>query len=581
MPKSAPDFLAPATTRWPLLRRSGRLAGAALLAAILAACGGSDGNGGNAGAGGSGGETPVDLLASFKQQTLNWQACDPAAMDNADDVAELGERAQCALMRVPLDYANPSSAELQIEVLKVAAEQPAQKLGAIVLNPGGPGIDGLDTAAALSLNLAQAGADEAGALLREMSSRYDLVAFSPRGTGHHSPLNCQLSEAQLPDEDLIVDPSPENVRKIQHNARVLAEGCAATPISKHIHTDATARDIDLLRGLLGEEKLNYIGYSYGTWLGSWYAGLFPERVGRMLLDSSVDITGSVEDMATAQPPAEQRLVNEVLLPHVARHPDRFGQGTDVTALRNRLQAVSVKLKKVLIESLNYTESDSLNDDAFALVSALGLQELLTQNPQASELDLKAQIAMNPLFRIRQVAAHAGLLSEALFFTEAGPELVRADFVYWSVRCNDSGTMGSLGSDQYWSVLAKDFAALSPFSQEPYAYNPCLYWSGAQRKQPAIAEVRKAGDLLMLQSRYDTATPVEGALRTLYALPNARMIVVENEYQHLVFPYGTACVDKQVANYFLHGQLPERLSSCAGKPLGDDEEDEEDEDDEDA
>lgn len=150
MPESSPGFLAPATYRWRLLRRSGRLAGTALLAAILVACGGSDGDGGSSNAGGGGGQTPVDLLASFKQQTLSWKTCDASYFDedyrDADQIAELGERAQCALMRVPLDYANPSSGELQIEVLKVAAEQTSQKLGAIVLNPGGPGGESLSIA---------------------------------------------------------------------------------------------------------------------------------------------------------------------------------------------------------------------------------------------------------------------------------------------------------------------------------------------------------------------------------------------------------------------------------------------------
>ncbi|WP_235033890.1 alpha/beta fold hydrolase [Pantoea sp. 18069] len=576
MLESAPGFLAPATYRWPSLQRSSRLAGAALFAVILVACGGGDG--GSAGGGGNAGggvEPPVDLLASFKQQTLNWQACDPSATQDEDELAQLGERARCALMRVPLDYANPSSAELQIEVLKVAAEQTPRKLGAIVLNPGGPGMDGLSVAPSLSSRLAQGDPQEGGELLQEMSRRYDLVAFSPRGTGRHSPLNCQLNEALVPDDDLIVDPSPENVRKIQHNARVLAQACAATPMSKHIHTEATARDMDLLRGLLGEEKLNYIGYSYGTWLGSWYAGLFPERVGRMLLDSSMDITATLEDAYLAQAQAEQRVIDEVLLPHAASNPDRFGLGTDATALRNRLLAVSARMKQALIQFWDHTESDDLNRNTFAVAAALGLQDLLSHNPQASLQDLQVAMAASSAFDIAQVAEQADILSDMLFTPKEANQLGKQDFVHWSVRCNDTGTMGSHGSDQYWSALAGDFADRNPFAQERYAYNPCLYWSGADKKLPPIAEIRKAGELLMLHSRYDAATPVESAMNTLDELPNTRMIMVRNEYQHMVFPYGTACVDKQVANYFLHGQVPARASAgiCAGKPLGEEEDDE--------
>ncbi|MOA09705.1 TAP-like protein [compost metagenome] len=92
--------------------------------------------------------------------------------------------------------------------------------------------------------------------------------------------------------------------------------------------------------------------------------------------------------------------------------------------------------------------------------------------------------------------------------------------------------------------------------------------------PTAAEIGKAGPLRMLQSRYDSAAPIEGAQKTWDALPQARMIVVEDEYQHSIFPYGTACVDEKIARCFLHGQLPERISNCAGKALGaqDDEDD---------
>lgn len=586
MPESVPGFLIPPTSRWPLLRRSRRLAGTALLAAILVACGGSDskGEGDNAG-GGTDVEVPVDTLASFKQQTLNWQACDPSVMEDKDaakNLTRLGERAQCALMRVPLDYANPSSAELQIEILQVAAEQKSQKLGAIVLNSGGPGEDDLSSAPMLSVALARTDRNEAGALLQEMSRRYDLVAFSPRGMGRHSPLHCELIEERVPTEEFLVDPRMENLHRIQRNARLIAQACATNPWAPHIHTEATARDMDLLRGLLGEEKLNYIGYSYGTWLGSWYAGLFPERVGHMLFDSSMDITGGFPHADMSRALAEQRVVDEVMLPYAARHPERFGLGNDPTALRNRLLALSAKMKSILHNLWDLDTSGAIHHSLDAMAAAVGVQDFLSQKPQANWYELEAEIKTSPAFAVPQVAEQARYLFD-WYFGATLPPTIKSESRYWSVICNDVHTVATEGSDGYWNDVAQVFATKYPFAMDHVSFNPCLYWNRVQRHMPTAAEIGKAGPLLMLQSRYDSATPIEGAQNTLNALPKARMIVVENEYQHSIFPYGTACVDEKIARYFLQGQLPERISSCAGKALGaqEDEDDDEDDDENDA
>ena len=575
MLESSPGFGSLAICCRPLLRRCGRLAGAALFAAILTACGGSESDDN---ASSPNPPAPVDALASFKQQTLNWQTCDASAMENEDDqqeLAQLGERAQCALMRVPLDYAEPSSAELQVEVLKVAAEQPAQRLGAIVFNPGGPGEDGLSSAVQTSLKLAAADPDEAGGLLQQMARRYDLVAFSPRGMGRHSPLNCALQdELELPTL-FNADSSSENVEKIQRHAQQLAQACAANPMSRHIHTEATARDMDLLRGLLNEEKLNYIGASYGTWLGAWYAALFPERAGRMLFDSSADITGDFDALMQSQIPASARHIEELLLPRAVSEPARFGLGNDLAALRQQLLALSAPLRAALALHWDFEEIDS---DVYAISAALGLQELLARHPQASAAQLYAGMAQAPRFKNAQVEMHAKALVPGLFsplkFHAPGKE----EFVYWSVRCNDTGTTGSA---QDWAERGREALQRYPLAEIGIVENPCLYWRQAARKMPAAAQMRTSTPVLMLQSEYDSLTPLQGARKTQAALPNARLIVVEKAHEHGVFPYGTACVDGQVARYFLDGTLPsEAINSCAGKRPGADEDDEDDEEDED-
>ena len=538
------------------LLRCAQLTGAALLSATLIACSGG---------------SQDDPWQSFTQQKLDWQACDPTIMgEGVNPLTELGERAQCTLMRAPLDYANPGLGELQVALLKVAAEQPQQRLGAILFNPGGPGGDGLNLAPLYGALWSNANPeDPTGRRLKDMSNRYDLIGFSPRGVGASSSLTCSSPELKEIQQHLTFDRSPQNLKNAQHNARLLAQACSKNPLSKYVHTEATARDMDLVRELLGDAKLNYIGYSYGTWLGSWYASLFPERVGRMLLDSSMDINASFDDAVLSSARGSQRVVDEVMLPYVTRHPELFNLGSDASQLRADLLALSVPLKSELFTAIKLNKSVAITNNGFYTNAAIHLQTLRKENPEANVEQMHSAIKTHtfiPSEKENQVAAEmAHQLADKMFalkFREKNATLPK-DAVHFSVRCNDLGTSGS---EQHWVDLGNDAAARYPFSGGESTYNPCLYWSAPLKLKPSLAAARTAGPLLMLQSRYDAATPWEGALASLDALPNASMIMVENEYTHGLFPYGQACVDEKVVDYFLHGQMPARMSSCAGKPL---------------
>lgn len=554
----------------------GRPTGMALLCAILVACGGGGG-------GGSDAEAPPDPLAAFTQQKLVWQACDPQQLSEgqgADQLAALGERARCALMRVPLDYDHPAQGELQIELLRVAAAQPQQRLGAIVINPGGPGENGLASALRKGAQWEQADNEDAsGAQLREMGNRYDVVGFSPRGTGASHPLICDLSGTLEQQDSLTFDRSAANLQGARHNARVMAQSCLDNPLSQHIHTEATARDMELLRVMLGDAQLNYIGYSYGTWLGIWYARLFPQRIGRMLLDSSLNMVARLDDQFLLQEMANQRILDEIILPYAERHQDKLALGS-AAALRAALLALSPALKEALFDEIDFMHSSQIEYAVLRMSAAIGLDAVMRAHPDADDDQLETLVeshSFSPVPRVNAVLAQVAVeliealaededmaLEESWIDTDAqGKVRLLPEFtVNMSVRCNDTGTHGD---EQYWLSVSNDDVARYPMVGGGGVAKPCLYWPLPARKIPPLSTLRDL-PILMLQSRYDGATPVESALATLAALPAARMIMVENEYQHGLFPYGTECVDTQVANYFLQGTLPLRTSSCAGKPL---------------
>ncbi|KRF37277.1 alpha/beta hydrolase [Nocardioides sp. Soil805] len=210
-------------------------------------------------------EAPSAALQPFYGQEIGWSACE-------------GDR-ECATLTVPVDYSEPAGDTLDLALLRVPAAGRAQ--GSLVVNPGGPGAPGTDYAAA------------AGQVLREPLLRaFDVVGFDPRGTGESSPVDC-ISDDDL-DAYLAGDPDPDDAaEEEQYAADVTAfgAGCAAAgEVAAHVSTIEAARDMDVLRAALGESTLTYLGASYGTKLGATYAELFPERVGRLVLDGAVDVS---------------------------------------------------------------------------------------------------------------------------------------------------------------------------------------------------------------------------------------------------------------------------------------------------
>lgn len=542
------------TFRISTLLRCAQLTGAALLSATLIACGGGSQN---------------DPWQSFTQQKLDWQACDPTLMgEGENELTQLGERAQCTLMRAPLDYENLAAGELKVALFRVTAGQ--QRRGAIWFNPGGPGGDGLTLAAQKAARWSNASPDTStGRLVKSLADSYDLIGFSPRGVGSSSELIWSTPELLEITNSLIFDRSAQNLKNVQYNARLAAKAAAKNPLSPHINTDATARDMDLMRELFGDAKINYIGYSYGTWLGTWYASLFPERVGRMLLDSSMNVVGSFDDNAQLAEMSTQRAIDDVILPYVARHSDWFNLGSSASQLRENLLALPLIMKQVLFSAMDFADSANITGNGLYMTAAIGLQALRELHPQASQEELEAKIknhVFTPSSQHNPKAVEMAVwLTGKLFSTPKRESLFykSKNATHWSVRCNDTSTRGN---EQYWIDRGNESAARYPFSGGELTLNPCLYWDAPVKIRPSLTNARMAGPLLMLQSRFDALTAYEGAMTSFDALPNASMIMVEKEYKHGLFPYGDDCVDEKVVDYFLYGKMPARMNSCAGKPL---------------
>ncbi|WP_309057174.1 alpha/beta fold hydrolase, partial [Streptomyces sp.] len=209
-----------------------------------------------------------EALKKFYGQKLTWRDCGAPGF-------------QCATLRAPLDYAKPGAGEIDLAVSRVRATGPGKRLGSLLVNPGGPG------GSAVGYLQGYAGIGYPA----PVRARYDMVAVDPRGVARSEPVEC-LTGPEM-DTYTQVDQTPDTAAETSALAAAFqrfAAGCAkrSGEVLPHVSTVETARDMDIVRAVLGDQKLTYVGASYGTFLGATYAELFPGRVGRLVLDGAMD-----------------------------------------------------------------------------------------------------------------------------------------------------------------------------------------------------------------------------------------------------------------------------------------------------
>lgn len=532
-----------------------------------------------------GGGSSPDPLQKYREQTVEWTECDSTILGQfSSDVESLTSdgRLRCALVRAPLDWSNPERGDIFVSAMRLAAPSESRR-GSVVFNPGGPGTDGLGMTFVLLRAFADSNPDNPqGAKQLRLLNEYDMVGFSPRGTGASTRLQCATNELERSiDFSAAGWDAPENLANVHYNGSKTAEACLKNPITPYINSDATARDMDLLRGLLGDDKLHYVGYSYGTWLGAWYASLFPERVGRMVLDSALDFDDTIEkSLLHSQPPARQRLFDDVLVPYAVRHPDYFHLGRSEAEVRSVIPSLSARTQAVLAEELSGLGYERLRANQYlaTLSMAAGLDAALMQvedpaDEGAMENALK-QVVFDPsnperdaLLRNSAEGLYAAYARKWLNPQPVSFNLSGDSATTTAVRCNDTPAITDLTQ---WSAAVRELASQAPmYFGGPLMLHACAFWGLSPVVKPDWSPM-KSIDVLFVQSQYDSATNTDHANRFFAQLPAARRVYVEGDYQHGVYPYMDSCVDTHVTDYLLGDITPsERESICAGKPLAQD------------
>ena len=546
---------------------------AAAMAVSLAACGGGDDD--------DGAGVPPDALQAYRDQVVQWGVCDDSVLGARPLPQGLGERLQCAQVRAPMDWAKPERGDVSVAVMRLKAADAAQRKGALLFNPGGPGADGLNMTLLLFQYFRLANPESPlGAQQLKLMASYDMVGFSPRGTGGSTRALCATNELEKFQETTPDGASDANLANVNYNTAKLVEACARNPLTSYINTDATARDMDLIRGLLGDDKLNYVGYSYGTWLGAWYASLFPEKVGRVVLDSSLDYTGTLEKALVDKPDARQVVEDRFLTSYAARHADYFQLGAQPADVRALLNGLHPRVQSLLGDTLSnnsYTVG-AIDDSMLAMAAARGLDAVLRSGVAQDDDDAVEHALEKTVFiagdsadaKARDAGARemAGAYYEAYAETwvKFKPSSIGTSNIFWFVTCNDSaGTTDPAA----WASVVRAKAQSAPRYYSVVQQNACMYWGGPRVAKPDFKPMQSQ-NILMVQSEFDSATPTPEAMRLFSQLPSAHMVYVPGEFTHGVFPYQTDCVDANVVGYLLGESPKARQTDCAAKPLPKDE-----------
>jgi pimeloyl-ACP methyl ester carboxylesterase len=477
------------------------------------------GSGGNPTKGPAG---PVPAgLEKFYEQRPDWERC--------------GRNQECATITVPLDYSKPAGQTIELRARKVLARDQAGKIGTLFMNPGGPGVSGQEYAASAGFVLG-------AALLR----KFDVIGWDPRGVGQSTPVRC-LDTAQL-DKFIATDGSPDNdaeINDLNTEAKIMADGCEqrSGELLPHVSTKDAARDIDVLRGVVGDSELYYLGFSYGTFLGATYAELFPKNVGRMVLDGAVDPSKTVEQNNISQAKGFDTAL-DAFAEDCAQRACKLGSTKD---------EVLARVDKLIHDSdANPLPGDGKRDVTQALVVLGVIFPLYVKNywPRLEDAVVDGLSGNG-----------ARLLALADEFTERGPTgyADNNNEVIYAVNCIDSPGITSVAQAK---AEEPEYNAASPRFGEYMLWSSlvCANWPVKAEDKPHPIKAAGARPIMVVGTTRDPATPYEWAVGLAHQLESGVLVTRDGD-GHTGYKKGNRCVDNAVETYFTQGTAPTSDIKC--------------------
>ncbi|MFJ4617341.1 alpha/beta hydrolase [Streptomyces sp. NPDC088812] len=467
-------------------------------------------------------------LAPYYGQKLTWRGCGVPGFE-------------CATLKAPLDYDRPGDGDIRLAVSRKKATGPGKRIGSLLVNPGGPG------GSAVGYLQQYAGVGYPAAV----RARYDMVAVDPRGVARSEPVECLDGRAM--DAYTQADVTPDDQRETDRLVEAykdFAEGCGARSprLLRHVSTVEAARDMDVLRAALGDRRLTYVGASYGTFLGATYAGLYPHRVGRLVLDGAMDPALPARRLNLDQTAGFETAFRSFAKDCV-RQPD-CPLGTKADKVGGNLRAFFEKTDARPLPTgdtggRRLTESLATTGVIAAMYDESGWGRLR----DALTAAIKDQDG-------------AGLLLLADSYYERDAEGRYANLMYANaaVNCLDSPAAFD-GPDQVRRTLPT-FEKASPVFGEGLAWSSlnCAYWPVAPTGQPRRIEAKGAAPIVVVGTTRDPATPYGWARSLSRQLSSARLLTYDGD-GHTAYGRGSGCIDSAINAYLLRGTPPTDGKRC--------------------
>ena len=465
---------------------------------------------------------PAELRSYYTQQ-VDWVPCE-------SDFT-------CAKIKVPLDYSKPDGDSIEIAALKLSTKGNSKK-GSLLVNPGGPGGSGYDFVRdAGSTNISE-----------KVRTNYDIVGFDPRGVNRSAPVTCLTDQERDASRAKVyaLDTDAGLAEALADNKAIAAKCAEKTgPVLGHIDTVSAAKDLDILRGVLNDDKLNYLGYSYGTFLGSTYASLFPDNVGRMVLDGAMDPSLSYEELTSGQAKAFEKAI----LAYVTHCLASSGcplSGTPEEAV-GQIQDI---IKAVEAEPRPAKDGRMVNASMF--VSGFILPFYNDDNwPMLTQaLDSAFKGDVSPMLRLADFGADR---------EPNGKYTANSTFAFGAINCLDypmvTDTAGMRADEQ-------QLRQASPTLGYYFAYGGtnCKDWPYQSVRTPAPAEYKGSTDIVVIGTTGDPATPVEWAGELRKQLGTAALLTWKGE-GHTAYGRSNDCIGDAVDSYLVDGKTPADNTVC--------------------
>ncbi|MFC8346611.1 alpha/beta hydrolase [Streptomyces sp. NPDC057280] len=510
----------------PRLRAAALTASAVLLSTLLAGCGDDS--------------KDQDLTA----QKLSWKDCPaPSTAEGGGDAPSPlpnGAEWQCATLKAPRDWAEPKGDTIDLALIRAKASgDESRRIGSLIFNFGGPGGSGVTTLPAFGEDYAK------------LRTRYDLVSFDPRGVGRSAPVEC-LDDLQLDayfQQDVTPDDATERT-KLLDNTKEFNAACEdnSKKMLPHVRTTDAARDMDLMRQVLGDDKLHYFGISYGTELGGVYAHLFPKKVGRAVFDAVVDPTEDSEQGSLGQAKGFQLALDNFAEDCVSKTED-CPIGDSVQDVENRIAKLLKDLDRTPISGVGLrklTETAATSGIVQSLYSQ-DFWEYLTEGlDQAYDGD--GRILM--------------FLADSMNGRNEDGTYSNVTAANIAINCADDKARYT---EDYVERKLPEFRSASPIFGDAMAWAmiSCADWAVAGAADHPDVSAAGSAPILVVGNTGDPATPYAGARRMVEALGAG--VGVELTYKgqgHGAYDSKNKCVQGAVNGYLLDGKVPAAGTVCS-------------------